>query len=206
MSVGNKPGMVTTDNLGMNVGTSRGFMDNKSAGENTYILDRIAGAMPVKRFVAAIDPSAMVDDTWTYVAMPSDIAAELTEVPFNDGQARVSNLVKVLCARVRAKCNTPGTGPGGFIEFQLRKGGNTAPVANELLVNPMGPIDDSVATMQNVSGIGKPAPQTPVVGNDKDGISLWVRKVAAVTETDMDVEVLIAVQMVPGNPPNFVET
>jgi hypothetical protein len=195
--------MVVTDNLGMNVGTSRGFMDNKSAGENTYILDQVAGAMPIKRFVAAINPSLFVDDTWTYVAMPSDLTEELTDPNFDDGQARVSNLVKVLCARFRIRCNT-GTNTG-TMQFQLRKGGNTAPVANELLINSV-PARDNTTTVQNVSGIGKPAPQTPVVGNDKDGISLWIKKDVLVGETDMDVEILIAAQMVPGTPPNFLET
>lgn len=202
-SIGNRPGIIKTPNLGMNVGTSRGFMDNKSAGVNTEILDAIAGAMQETRFLPTINIAALVDDTWTYVALPAAVASMVGEAAFGNGQIRFSNVVKILCVRFRALCNTPGA--GGIVQLQLRKGGAAAPLANELLLNPVL-LDDSVATVQNSTGLGKGVPQTPVIGSDEDGISLWAKVDAVVSETDMDLEVVVAAQMVPGTPPAIIET
>ena len=203
MSVGNRPGIIKTPNLGMNKGTSRGFMDNKSAGVNTDILDSIAGVMQETRFIATINLAGMVDDTWTYVAMPPAIAAMVAEAEFGNGRVRFSNLVKILCARFRALCNTPGA--GGVVSLMLRKGGSGAVAADNLLINPVL-LDDSEANVQNSTGLGKGTPATPIVGGDRDGVSLWVMVDATVSETDMDLEVIIAAQMVPGVPPAIIET
>jgi len=203
MGVGNRPGMVKTDNLGMNRGTSRGFMDNLSAGENTEILDAVAGAMQETRFLVGYDLTVPVIDTWTFVDLPPAVATMIAEPLFGNGEVRFSNAVKILCCRLRALMNTPGA--GGVVEFQLRKGDNTATAADDLLINPIV-MDDSVADIQNSSGIGKGQPVTPIVGLDKGGVSLWVKRDAVVTETDMDLEVIIAAQMVPGIPTNFIET
>jgi len=178
-------------------------MDNRTAGENTDILDVIAGAMQETRFIAAFDPAALVDDTWTFVPLPSAITEMLLELLFNNGEIRFSNLVKVLCVRFRALCNTPGA--GGVISLMLRKGGATATAADNLLINPVV-LDDSEAAVQNVSGIGRGTPETPIVGGDQGGISLWVMVDAVVSETDMDMEVIVAAQMVPGIPPSIIET
>jgi len=203
MSVGNRPGMIKTDNLGMNVGTSRGYMDNKSAGVNTEILDVIAGAMQETRFLPTINIAGFTDDVWTYVALPPAVATMIAEAAFGNGQVRFTNAVKILCARFRALCNTPGA--GGVISLMLRKGGSGASAADNLLLNPVL-MDDSVATVQNQVGLGKGQPSTPIIGNDEDGISLWIMVDSTVSETDMDLEVIIGAQMVPGTPPDIVET
>lgn len=203
MSVGNRPGIIQTPNLGMNKGTSRGYMDNKSAGVNTDILDAIAGAMQETRFAPTINIAGFVDDTWTYVAMPPAIAAMAAEAVYGNGEVRFTNLVKILCARFRALCNTPGA--GGVISLMIRKGGSGATAADDLLLNPVL-MDDSVATVQNQVGLGKGIPETPLVGNDQDGISLWIMVDSTVSEIDMDLEVIIGAQMVPGTPPDIVET
>ncbi len=201
--VGNRPGIIKTPNLGMNVGTSRGFMDNKTAGANTEILDAIAGAMQETRFLPTFNAAALVDDTWTYVALPAAVATMIGEAAFGNGEIRFSNLVKILCARFRALCNTPGA--GGVISLMLRKGGSGATAADNLLINPVV-LDDSVATVQNSPGLGKGVPVTPVIGNDQDGVSLWVMVDATVSETDVDLEVILVAQMVPGVPPAIIET
>jgi len=163
--MGDRPGMVKTDNLGMNAG--------------------------------------FVNDTWTYVDLPPAVAAMVGEAAFGNGQVRFSNLVKILCARFRLLCNTPGA--GGVVEVQLRKGGSGAVEADELLINPVV-FDDSVATVQNSCGIGKgQGPNAPVVGNDADGISLWIKVDATVSEVDADLEVIIAAQMLPGIPTEIIE-
>jgi len=203
MGVGDRPGINRTANLGMNVGSSRGFMDNKTAGENTNILDAIAGAMQETRYLGAFNPAALVDDTWTYVALPVAITEMLLEPLFNNGEIRFSNLVKILCARFRALCNTPGA--GGVISLMLRKGGAAATAADNLLINPVL-LDDSETDVQNMPGLGRGVPETPVIGADADGISLWVMVDATVSETDMDLEILVAAQMVPGTPPAIIET
>ncbi len=201
-AVGNRPGIVKTPNLAMNVGTSRGFMDNKTAGLNTGILDAIAGAIQETRFVATINLAGFVDDTPTYVPMPAAVAAMIGEAAYGNGQIRFSNFVKALCARFRALCNTPGA--GGVVQLQLRKGGALATAADDLLVNPVL-LDDSVATVQNSVGLGKGSPETPIIGNDPDGVSLWITVDAAVTEVDMDLEVILVAQMVPGVPLAIIE-
>jgi len=201
--VGNRPGIIQTPNLGMNKGTSRGYMDNKSAGLNTDILDAIAGAMQETRFLPAINLAALTDDVWTYTALPPAVATMIAEAAFGNGQVRFTNVVKILCARFRLLCNTPGT--GGVVSLMLRKGGSGATAADNLLLNPVL-LDDSVATVQNSVGLGRPVPETPVVGNDEDGISLWIMIDAVVDETDADLEVMIGAQMVPGTPPAIIET
>jgi len=202
-SVGNRPGMIKTDNLGLNLGTSRGYMDNKTAGENTKILDAVAGAIQETRFKPTINLAALVDDTWTFVDLPPAIASMVGEAAFGNGEIRFSNAVKVLCCRLRALMNTPGS--GGVVQFMLRKGGSGAVPADNLLLNPIV-MDDSVATVQNSSGIGKGQPSTPIVGLDQGGISLWVMVDSVVSEVDMDLEVIVTAQMVPGNPLNIIET
>lgn len=201
--MGDRPGIIRTPNLGLNKGTSRGFMDNKTVGQNTDILDAIAGAIQETRFVPTLNPAAQVDDTWTYVALPAAVASMVGEALFGNGEVRFSNLVKILCARFRALCNTPGA--GGVISLMLRKGGSGATAADNLLINPVV-LDDSEANVQNVTGLGRGTPETPIIGNDKDGISLWMMVDATVSETDMDLEVIIAAQMVPGIPPAIIES
>lgn len=201
--MGDRPGIIRTPNLGLNRGTSRGYMDNKTAGENTDILDAIAGAMQETRMLVAFNPAALVDDTWTIVALPPAIATMIAEASFGDGEVRFANLVKILGVRFRALCNTPGA--GGVISLMLRKGGSGATAADNLLINPVL-LDDSVATVQNSPGLGKGVPETPVIGADQGGVSLWVMVDATVSETDMDLEVIIAAQMVPGIPPAIVES
>jgi len=203
MGVGNRPGIIDTPNLGLKKGTSRGFMDNKTQGENWDVLDAIAGAMQETRFITTIDLSAFVDDTWTYVALPPAIASMVGEASYGNGQVRFTNVVKIICARFRLLCNTPGA--GGVVSLMLRKGGATATAADNLLLNAVT-MDDSVATVQNQVGQGIPVPSTPVVGNDEDGISLWMMVDSTVSETDADLEVMVGAQMLPGTPPDIVET
>ena len=203
MGVGNRPGIIDTPNLGLKKGTSRGFMDNKTQGENWDVLDSIAGAMQETRFLATINLSALVDDTWTYVALPPAVASMAAEAAFGNGQVRFTNVVKIICARFRMLCNTPGA--GGVVSLMLRKGGATATAADNLLLNAVT-MDDSVATVQNNVGVGKGVPSTPVVGNDEDGISLWLMVDSTVSETDADLEVIIGAQMLPGEPPDIIET
>lgn len=201
--MGDRPGIIRTPNLGMNLGTSRGFMDNKTAGENTKILDAIAGAMQETRFLPTVNIAALVDDTWTHVPMPAAVAAMIGEASFGNGEVRFANLVKVLGVRFRALCNTPGA--GGVISLMLRKGGSGGTAADNLLINPVL-LDDSVATVQDSPGLGRGVPETPIVGADQGGISLWAMVDATVSETDLDLEVIIAAQMVPGIPPAIIET
>jgi len=203
MSIGNRSGIIQTPNLGLNKGTSRGFMDNKTAGVNTDIMDAIAGAVQETRFLPTINLAAFTDDTWTYVALPAAVATMIGEAAFGNGQVRFANVAKILGSRFRLLCNTPGA--GGVISLMLRKGGSAATAADNLLLNPVL-MDDSVATVQNQVGLGIPVPQSPVVGNDQDGISLWIMIDATVSETDADLEVIVGAQMLPGNAPDIVET
>jgi len=178
-------------------------MDNLSAGYNTDILDAIAGAMQETRFMPTINLAALTDDVWTIAAMPAAVATMIGEAAFGNGQVRFTNVVKILCARFRMLCNTPGA--GGVVSLMLRKGGSGATAADNLLLNPVL-LDDSVATVQNSVGLGRPVPETPVVGNDEDGISLWIMVDSTVSEVDADLEVMIGAQMLPGVPPAIIET
>jgi hypothetical protein len=202
MGVGDRPGINRTPNLGMNVGSSRGFMDNKTAGENTGILDGIAGAMRVKRYLLAYNPAALVDDTWTFVPMPDPELTALGGTPSSDfGQMiRCSNVFKVLCARFRSIMSGGG---GQVLDVQLKKNDMVTPVEADpdCLINPVQFVNDEV-NIQNLSGFALGVPQAPVIGKDSDALGLWLRKQAGwAAPISVTLEIIVTLQMLPELPP-----
>jgi hypothetical protein len=203
--MGDRPGIIRTPNLGLNKGTSRGFMDNKTAGENTDILDGIAGAMRVKRYLLTYNPTALVDDTWTYVPMPDPELSALGGTPSADfGQMiRCSNVFKVLCARFRSIMSGGG---GQHLDVQLKKSPPTGPLEADpdCLINPVQFVNDEL-NIQNLSGFAIGVPQAPVFGKDSDGVALWLRKQAGfAAPVSVTLEIIVTLQMLPELPPEVI--
>jgi hypothetical protein len=176
--MGDRPGIIRTPNLGLNKGTSRGFMDNKTAGENTDILDGIAGAMRVERYLVGYNPAALVDDTWTFVPMPSGIYTALGGTPDADmgNSIRSSNVFKVLCARFRAIMSGGG---GQVLDVQLKKNDMTTPVEADpnCLINPVQFVNDEL-NIQNLWGCGSGSrwggrPPSPWIWRSSSRSSSW---------------------------------
>jgi hypothetical protein len=177
-------------------------MDNKTAGENTDILDGIAGAMRVERYLVGYNPAALVDDTWTFVPMPSGIYTALGGTPDADmgNSIRSSNVFKVLCARFRAIMSGGG---GQVLDVQLKKNDMTTPVEADpnCLINPVQFVNDEL-NIQNLSGFALGVPQAPVFGKDSDVLGLWLRKqVGWAAPISVDLEIIITLQLLAELPP-----
>jgi hypothetical protein len=201
--MGDRPGIIDTPNLGLKKGTSRGFMDNKTQGQNWDVLDGNAGAMRVYRFLPAFDPTALVPDTPTFVPLLSPELAALGVGPPGaefDFFIRNSNVFKVLCARMRTLAAAGG--PLAKMTFELKKNPWAAPAAGDpdCLINPIV-FDDDNPAIQNRSGFGVGVPQTPVFGKDGDALGLWCTVNPGWVSTPLDIEVIVTLQMLPELPP-----
>jgi hypothetical protein len=180
-------------------------MDNKTAGENTDILDGIAGAMRVKRYLVGYNPAALVNDVWTFVPMPDPELTALGGAPGSDfGQMiRCSNTFKVLCARFRSIMSGGG---GQILDVQLKKNNMVTPVEGDpnCLINPVQFVNDEV-NIQNLSGFGIGVPQAPVFGKDSDALGLWLRKgLGWAAPILVTLEIIVTLQMLPELPPEVI--
>lgn len=203
MGTGNRPGIITLPRLGLFKGTSRGFMDNKTAGANWDKLDAVAGSMHYYSMLVGFNPTTLTNDVWEKVNIPNALQAALGATPSADFDyfVRFSNVVKVLCARFRS---IQAGGGGQTLEVMLKKSNPTSPLATDpnCLINPVVFVNNQ-ANIQNLSGLGVEDEAAPVIGAAADEvISLWMKKETGYAAPALIwMEIFIAVQMIEDAPP-----